>query len=399
MHPKPRVLALFTLIALVGLVLIGNALPATTPHYADAAHLEDDGAHLANDGAQMGDDGAQLGDDGAHLANAPEEVTAQQEQAGTQPTPIPPTTTATLLPTPTGTPSPTATPRPTHTPTVTPTPTPDMAILDARLADTPGLAEAVCQPDMALTVHEGQVIVPMLLYHFVGRETLEQDGRSTTRYNVTVADFDAQLALLHRLGYQTVTVGEVAAAITGTHTLPARPVAITMDDGWVEQYTVIFPLLQKYDMRATFYIPSSYPVGGRMVTWEQLQEIADAGMEIGSHTRKHVDLTTLNAKSASYELTASKAVLEEKLGVTVASISYPFGNYNGSVIALTEQAGYQAAVALGPSPKQGAFNRYYLNRFEIFGTRSLSEFLTYLPWRGQGTALCPTPEPVVRPIE
>ncbi len=305
---------------------------------------------------------------------------------------LPTVTPGTPSPTPTASPSPTATatamPTPTATPIPSPTPTPDSSALDARLEADAALREAICQADMKIKAREGQVVVPILLYHFVGRSELEADGVARTRYNVTEADFDVQLGLLHRLGYETVTIGEVAAAIRGAGTLPPRPVAITVDDGWVEQYETIFPMLQKYEMRATFYIPSTYPVGGRMVTWEQLQEMVDAGMEIGAHTRKHVDLTTVGYETAAYEIQGAKTELEAKLGITVTSLSYPFANYSSATIELVKGAGYEAAVAMEAVPLQGVHNLYRLNRVEIFGTQPLSEFLRWLPWRGTGTEFC-----------
>ena len=357
-------LLLFTLTALMVLALLGKTLPASVPQLADAQQMPP--------------------------AMPTSFIQAQPSLPTSTPTP---TTPPTLIPPqrppttalPPHTPSPTT--RPTRTPA--PTPTPNMTTFDTQFKTNPDLQAAICRPDMKLTLHEGQIAVPILLYHFVGRASLENEGQSTTRFNITTHDFDAQLALLHQLGYQTVTISEVTAAISGTYTLPSRPVAITVDDGWIEQYTNILPALQKYGMRATFYIPSTYPVGGRFVTWEQVKALRDAGMEIGSHTRTHVDLTTISAETALYELANSKQVLEEKLGITITSLAYPFGTHGPSVRALTQQAGYRAAVALGPTPKQSAANRYALNRTEIFGTQPLSNFLKWLPWRGMGTDLCP----------
>lgn len=345
---KYRILTLGTVTLLIGLALFGRQLPLSTSQLADAKLLP----------------------------------------SATATVPLPTATaTATMLPSPT--PMPTETPSPTPMPTATPTP--NMSNLDARLISEPELTESICQDDMNITAREGEILVPIFLYHFVGREELEKEGLSTTRFNVTAQDFDTQLALLHSLGYQTVTIGEVAAALSGTYTLPTRPIAITVDDGWIEQYDVIFALLQKYNMRATFYIPSTYPIGGRFVTWEQLQTMVAAGMEIGSHTRKHADLPTLSLEAASQEISTSKLEIEAKLGITVTSIAYPFGNYSDSVIELTQAAGYQAAVALGPTPRQSNAKRYALGRVEIFGTRTLADFIGWLPWRGQGTALCPLP--------
>lgn len=304
------------------------------------------------------------------------------------PTPTPsPTATPTLTPSPPSTASPTATPLPTLTPT------PDMTVLDTYLHEDVALQTAICMSDTQLSLREGEIVAPMLLYHFVGRESLERDGASTTRFDVTTANFDAQLALLHRLGYQTVTVAEIAAALRGEGTLPERPIAITFDDGWAEQYSIAFPLLQKYGMKATFYVPSSYSTGGRVVTWEELEELRDAGMEIGAHTRKHVNLLAVSVADASYEISGSKSMLEAKLDITVESMAYPYGLYSGSTVALAQKAGYRAAVALNASPKQSLSNLYALHRFEIHGAHTLTDLIAYLPWRGQGTALCPEAPP------
>jgi peptidoglycan/xylan/chitin deacetylase (PgdA/CDA1 family) len=270
----------------------------------------------------------------------------------------------------------------------TPVPTPAPSALLALLEADPALRDEICRPDREIVPGEGEVVVPMLLYHFVGRDNLEADGLSTTRYNVTVADFETQLALLHHLGYQTVTVREVVAALLDGEPLPERPIAVTVDDGWMEQYTHLFPILQAYGMRGTFYVPSTYPVGGRFVTWEHLAEMVEAGMEIGSHTRKHVGLTGLDDATLWYELQGSKATLEEHLGVTVDTLSYPFGNYTGRVMRVAAEVGYRGAVAMGSSPRQSVPSLYALHRVEVFGDRPLIDFVSRLPWRGLGTPLC-----------
>ncbi len=312
-------------------------------------------------------------------------------------TPLPtatpsPTASPTLTPSPTITASPTATPSPTLTATPSPTPTPDMTTLDEQLRADATLQAAICMSDTQLSLREGQIVVPILLYHFVGRETLEKNGVSTSRYNVTAANFEAQLALLDRLGYQTVSIGEIAAALYGEGVLPARPIAITFDDGWSEQYSVAFPLLQKYGMKATFYIPSSYAGKGRFITWEQLEGLRDAGMEIGAHTRKHVNLLAVSAQDAGPEIAGAKNTLEAKLNITVETMAYPYGLYSANIIALVQKAGYRAAVALGAASQQSQANLYALSRLEIKGAHTLKDFVGYLPWRGQGTALCSTNE-------
>ncbi len=359
---KYRLLTIFTLAGLLLLAYFGIRQPLETSQLADARDLA------------------------ATITSTP---TATATSTST-PSPTP-------TPTPTATPTSTPTAAPTRTPTITPTPTPDMTVLDERLPADAALEHLLCQPDIEKPLAEGEMMVPILMYHFVGRDLLEFEGQSTSRYNVTAADFDAQLALLHRLGYQTVTIGDIIDAISGTHTLPPRPIVITVDDGWVEQYDVMFPLLQKYGMRATYYITTNYTTGGRFMTWEQLQELVEAGMEIGSHSRSHPDLAQLSADAARFELTESKRLLEANLGITVRSIAYPYGSYSGTVIQLAREAGYDGAVAVGSPSRQSAANLFALRRIEVVGTEPLTRFVNWLPWRGQGTSLCPAPPADVLP--
>ncbi len=355
---------------LLALVVFGRALPAS-PRSAEAQ-----GWSIAASPASVTPAQAAL--------PAPAATPAQAATPTAQPA-----ATATATARPSATPTPTA--RPTRPARPTATPSPDLSALTARLRKDPLLRAALCQPDMPLTVKEGQITAPILLYHFVGRQAMESGGRSNSRYNVTRADFELQLEILYRLGYQTVSMRDVSAALSGTLTLPPRPVVITLDDGWVEQYDHAYPLLQKYKMTATFYVPSTYPVGGRFVTWEQLQGMLKNGMEIGGHTRSHRDLARIGSGAAWLELNGGKATLEEKLGVTITTVSYPYGNHTRTTLALAKKAGYLTGVTLGAIPQHSAASRYRLTRTEVIGTRSVSAFLDYLPWRGQGLGVCGGP--------
>lgn len=253
---------------------------------------------------------------------------------------------------------------------------------------SPDLMEHLCAPDPTHNLKEGEFLLPILLYHLVGRETQERNGRSISRFNVTAADFEAQLALLQRLGYHPVTLSEVSAALEGTAVLPERPIALTFDDGWREQYEVAFPLLQRYGMRATFFVTTSFIGYPRFMTWEELAELRDAGMEIASHGRKHLNLADAEDTDAWREIAHSKETLEEKLGIPVVSFAYPYGAYRKGLPAMLERAGYRIAVGVGGTPVHRLGGRYYLRRMEVSGFHSLRTFVDRLPWRGAGSPLC-----------
>ncbi len=294
------------------------------------------------------------------------------------------TPTNTVTPPPTSTPPPTATPEP----TLTPTPEPTRTVMQRLLDNDPALAEALCQPAVLPTLLRGQVLAPILLYHHVGEAALESGGDSTSRYNVTEVNFEAQLELLAELGYHSVGVGRIVAAITRKEPLPDRPIAISFDDGWIDQYQSIFPLLVKHGLVGTFYIPSTYPGGPQTVSWEQLAEMIRAGMEIGSHSQTHADLRSVSEEVAWREIRMSKVDLEKRLGITVDTFAYPFGTYLPDLGTMVSRAGYLGGAGLGPSAVQGLGSIYYMSRIEIRGDEALADFLRLLPWRGEGSPFC-----------
>ena len=139
------------------------------------------------------------------------------------------------------------------------------------------------------------VQVPILLYHHI--ETLNEDAGSDW-YNTTVTPeaFEEQMAYLAYHGYHTVKIMDLLAAFEGRKALPKNPVVITFDDGWIDCYDTAFPVLQKYGMTATFFIIAgsvgSIPAD-HVMSWGEIEEMSQAGMEIGSHTMTHPYLTTL----------------------------------------------------------------------------------------------------------
>jgi peptidoglycan/xylan/chitin deacetylase (PgdA/CDA1 family) len=304
---------------------------------------------------------------------------------------LPACATATAAPTmvpsvdasPTSSPTSTATALPTEPPTPTLTPLPPTATQDTLLAT------AICSQPSLPTPGRKQVYAPILLYHHVGSDNFEQDGISDSRYNVTLAEFSAQMDLLKSLGYETVRTAAISDAITSHGKLPLHPIVISFDDGWEDQYTNAYPILRAHGFAGTFYIPSTYPNAKGFVTWDQLGEMASAGMEIGSHSRTHPHLTKIPEGQAWIEIRNSKVELEKKLKVTVDSFSYPFGEMgtDGTLATQVSRALYKSAVGVEAGSLQYEF--FYLRRIEILGSMSMPEFIKALPWRGRGTSFCP----------
>jgi peptidoglycan/xylan/chitin deacetylase (PgdA/CDA1 family) len=258
------------------------------------------------------------------------------------------TATATATITPTATPTATVTP----TPTITPTPTPAF-----------------------ITVEKGDITVPILLYHHI------TSGLDGSRYNVDPAIFEEQVKWLYDNHYTTINISEVASLILNGGQIPQRPVVITFDDGNLDVFENAYPILQKYGFAATFYIVDRYINGKDMISTEQIKELIAQGWEIGSHSKNHTDLTSDGADLES-EIRLSKLDMEDRLGVSINSFAYPFGQVNENVINKTIRSGYTSAVGLGEQVTHGFYDVFYLNRIEIQANYSMEKFINLLPWSG-----------------
>ena len=124
---------------------------------------------------------------------------------------------------------------------------------------------------------------------------------------------------------------------------PASPVALTFDDGYMDAYTAALPILQRYGFRATFYIVSDFVGQPGYMGWGELAGLRDAGMELGSHSVSHPNLTELDSMELTRQIAQSKADLEQKLHIHVNSFCYPSGAYDLTTQEQVRLAGFENA--------------------------------------------------------
>lgn len=222
--------------------------------------------------------------------------------------------------------------------------------------------------------------VPILMYHHFN--DLPANASETLRtWTVSPEQFAAQLDYLQARGFHTITLKQLIDFFERGMPLPTQPIILTIDDGWIDAYTVAFPELRKRNMVGVFFVPTNYAAAGGklLMNWDQVIEMHRAGMEIGGHTISHEDLTKANLAEARRQLVESKTILEEKIGAPVIALSYPYGAYNSRVIAETEAAGYQAAVILCCGYQQRADILLTLPRIRISYEDTLDDFAKHLP--------------------
>lgn len=210
------------------------------------------------------------------------------------------------------------------------------------------------------------VVVPILMFHRVDRLT-PRLAPITRRLTVTTADFSREMAWLHAHGYRALTEEALLAVLERGARLPTRPVVITFDDGYRDVLGNAAPTLERLRMPATAFVITGRISGpdSSFLTWPGLLRLEHDGVEIGSHTVTHRELTRLSSAEALHELVASRASLQEHLHRTVPWLAYPAGAEDARVVELARRAGYALAMTTHPGTAQDGSHPLELHRLEI----------------------------------
>ncbi|GAC1490420.1 MAG: polysaccharide deacetylase family protein [Vulcanimicrobiaceae bacterium] len=214
--------------------------------------------------------------------------------------------------------------------------------------------------------------VPVLMYHLVDAVVpTDAVGHDLT---VEPKAFEAQLRFLQAHHIRTLTASDLAAAIVrGEH--PHDAVVLTFDDGYADAATTAFPLLRKYGERATFYISSGFVGTPRHVTWRQMREMHEAGMEIACHGTDHLDLSTLDRAGQLREAAGCKRRFAKWLGSPASdTYAYPAGKYDATTFAIMRELGMRAAFTERPGTVRDLVSPYDLPRRRVRHDDDLARF-------------------------
>jgi peptidoglycan/xylan/chitin deacetylase (PgdA/CDA1 family) len=219
--------------------------------------------------------------------------------------------------------------------------------------------------------------IPILMYHMVDASP-PPAGRWAAGLTVSTGDFKQEMDYLASNGFTPITLEDIYAAMAGQWALPAKPVAITFDDGNKDNFTVAFPILRAHGFVATFFVITGF-VGNRLsVTWDDLRTMQAAGMAIESHTFDHKDLRAVDAATLRQELVRSRNSITLQLGRAPVALCYPGGKYDQTVIAAVQAAGYLMAVTTDPGMNLEAASRYEWPRVRIYAQNSVQSFISAL---------------------
>jgi peptidoglycan/xylan/chitin deacetylase (PgdA/CDA1 family) len=293
--------------------------------------------------------------------SAETEATILHDVAATPVQPVVPTSTPTATETPTATPTPQATPTQTPTPQATPTQTP-----------TPWPT-----PDGVTR----QVRVPILMYHYLSDPPPGAD-RYRRDLSVSPALFEQHLAYLREQGYQAITLYDLLYHLAQGAPLPERPVIITFDDGYRDNYENAFPLLEEYGFDATFFVLIEVTNQGEAeyLTWDMLREMHAAGMDIECHARVHENLPENDDARLIWQVLGCREAIEKELGQRPRFVAYPSGRFDERVAAFFASDNYWGGITTQQGTLHSSDALFQIKRLRMRNTTTverLAELLTF----------------------
>jgi peptidoglycan/xylan/chitin deacetylase (PgdA/CDA1 family) len=260
-------------------------------------------------------------------------------------------TAAAASPTPGSAPAPAAGVAPAVATTSVATPTPQ------------ALTETAPPPPRAPAINKSASVIVLLYHRF--EPTLPKNA-AARELVITPTEFDKEMQGIKDAGFTVIPMQDFIAWRQGAKNIPAKSCVITVDDGYSSGYDTAWPILKKYGYPFTMFVYIDYiNSGGKSISWDQLNEMLEAGVDIESHTYSHSHLTSpgfgVDATTKARvmkdvaslgrdgwlhkEIVDSKKILEQKLGIKVDAFAYPYGTGSNDphIRQVVKEAGYDVA--------------------------------------------------------
>jgi peptidoglycan/xylan/chitin deacetylase (PgdA/CDA1 family) len=213
------------------------------------------------------------------------------------------------------------------------------------------------------------------MYHYVSVPPEDADEYRLD-LSVTPDDFRAQMEYLVTNGYTTVDLYDLSLAIVNKRELPEKPVIITLDDGYLDNYQNAFPILQELGLTATFFIATDFidQNNPNYMTWTMISEMAAAGMRFEPHSKNHPDLRDRDRDFLIWQIAGSQETLAHHIGYTPRYFAYPAGRYDGAVIDIMAELDFWGAVVTAGGKWHGFNDRFEWRRMRVRYETTMAEF-------------------------
>ncbi len=213
---------------------------------------------------------------------------------------------------------------------------------------------------------------------------------------ITPERFESQMKWLKDNGYTVIPLKQLVSHLQGKNVaLPAKPIVITADDGWESDYTYMYPIARKYNIPITLFIyPGTISEGKHALTWDQLKELMKSGLfDVQDHTYSHPNFKQAKkhmsqdayAKFVHRELFDSKKVLENKLGIKIDFLAWPFGIYDNYLEQQAAKAGYTMAFSIDYRHASQIYRPMAQPRYMIVDSQNTALFASIVKGKAQGS--------------
>ena len=218
--------------------------------------------------------------------------------------------------------------------------------------------------------------IPILMYHHI-RTSNPHDPKVFKDLSCPEPLFIEQLNALKSAGYETITFYNIDAALEGKYPLPEHPIILSFDDSPSNNW-LAYEDLKERGMRGVFFVITRFIGDRKHLSMKQLQIMSNNGMEIGSHTAHHVDLTEVPLSRAKQQITESKEEIELIIHKPVITFCYPSGKHNKAIMKLVAEAGYHYARSTKPGIAYVSKYSYELPTIRIHDKTSPQSLLNTL---------------------
>lgn len=210
----------------------------------------------------------------------------------------------------------------------------------------------------------------IFLYHNVS------DIEPSIKTNISTFKFEQHILILKKLNFSFHTMNELFEI---DHNDINRHAFITFDDGMAELYENVFPILQKYNIKATIYICKSIK-GRKLLSQEQIKTMQESGLiEFGSHTLHHMNMPEYSDDIVLKDLKESKKYIEGITNAPCTTFAYPYGKYHKNHLKLLQDSGYKSAVIIGKKLQNyDSIRKYEISRIEPRGNMNKLQFIILL---------------------
>ena len=223
------------------------------------------------------------------------------------------------------------------------------------------------------------ISIPVLLYHHVNPSR-----------EITPAGFEKQMEFLSQNGYTSIFMDELIEFFRTGELKQTKPVVITFDDGYLDNWLFAFPILQKYNLKATIFVVTGkirdnnpqQSFDARLdsdeerspenfLSWQQMRLMEKSGLiDIQAHTHYHYkkgeDWEAGSDISYKEELVLCKNIIAQQLGKQVIFIAWPWGEYTGDSIRAAEEVGFKGAVTIEVGSNEFGSQPMRIKRFKVY---------------------------------